>query len=199
MSPSKGQFWTELIEANAKLVNSEKEAQQVKALMFQKCRSTIGMYTQQFRVAAGQFQALSHEIFQSEQDLSKASFEQKVNEMASMLETQAMTHEEQNMQFKQYVENLENHANSEFAMFKQAAIVREEHALAEQDNFMRSREPEQRSEDVQQFRTEASMVLQQAAQSKDEQITLLESQMRELQARQRSFFFLADGRPIAPL
>ena len=117
-SPTKDDLYLELNEANAKLLQSEGETQKVKAIMSAKCNATISTYMQNFRAAAGQFQILSQEIFQSEEHASKTVLEQRINDVSSLLETQSFAHEEQAVQFRQYTERLENHANAEFTMFK---------------------------------------------------------------------------------
>ena len=190
-SPTKDDLYTELNDANAKLLQSEGETQRVKAIMSAKCNATISTYMQQFRVAAGQFQILSQEIFQSEENTSKTILEQRVNDMASLLETQSFAQEEQAVQFRQYTESLENHANAEFSMFKQAAGVRMEHALAEQQKAFHRHEIEKRQEDTKTFREEATSLVESRG-HKDQQIAALELRMQEMQASQSSIFHMGE-------
>ena len=151
LSPTKDELYQELTEVNAKLLNSEGETQKVKAIMSAKCNATISTLMQGFRAAAGQFQTLSQEIFQSEEHTSKTVLEQRMQEASMLLDRQSVAHEEQAVQFKQYTENLENHANAEFAMFKQASDVRMEHALAEQKTKFQHYEFEKNREDARMF------------------------------------------------
>ena len=84
-SPTKDDLYQELNEANARLLHSEGETQKVKAIMSAKCNATICSYTQSFRDAAAQFQLLSQEIFQNEEQTSKTVLEQRMQNMSALL------------------------------------------------------------------------------------------------------------------
>ena len=119
----------------------------------------------EFKVAAGRFRIFAKEAMENEQNISKVMVENRLAEMSRVLDDEALAQEMQHFQFKQYVEQLVNHASSEFSVFAETAAMRESHALAEQRELLLQQENERRKVDRQEFVTKAKALMEEAQQT----------------------------------